>query len=255
LISLQLQFTTGLDRLNKLAVEAGDELLQAHIMYLQARYIVLREMDYYIFLGTIPESGRDSQTQFKNYIDLAFKASDIFADHNLFSLAHECLGKGLELIFVGRNFYQFEDDYDLKHIEEVQAFQENEWELEPYELVMPKLIERMEKERELNIEKPLYMVRNFDDAQIQGMADNIFSFIGRGEATRLEVVRVLNAFRSFYQKCIDDDVELLQVSATGQISKGELIPHARFMLHNKKTGVRSLPEYDLLRLLSSWGFD
>jgi hypothetical protein len=127
---------------------------------------------------------------------------------------------------------------------------ELEQELEPTGLHFPALMERMKL---IYQEKRQYMsdARNMDDEQLQGLAATISRAFGFPANCKPNLLKELQNCRLFYQRG-NDDLELIPYDRRYDQCVLYRTP-VRFVIHNKKINLRSVPSSNVAELLNSWG--
>jgi hypothetical protein len=254
IIKMQGELYTGLERLFNVAQVTEDKLLQAYTIYLRTRYILAQEISLISQMPLLADICFHDEALFINHIKLSLSATDLFRDLSYFQYAYQSLCNSLELIDLGRNFYEYRDGLDIERLMIIKRSMEQELEVDEYQFQIPELVKRRDANQKEFVTKPMLMVVNLDDVQLGNLATTFMLALNVPEDCRPNVTGELAGYRLFYQRCKNPDIEIRQAHHTRTHPAIFYKEQVRFILINNETGIQSVPHTSVEHLLSSWGY-
>ncbi|MDB4905091.1 MAG: hypothetical protein JWQ63_4372 [Mucilaginibacter sp.] len=251
LADLQQELYTGLERLYNIGKDTEDKLLQAYSVVVRSRYVLTQELDLISQMPILSDVRFHNETMFINSIALCLSATDVFREFNYHETAYQCLCYGLELINVSRSFYHYADQFSLDHLNHIKSQMEASRDVQVYEMLIPELLARIERENKENIERPMFVVKNLDDEQIKNMAYNFSEALSLPKEYLTNIIAELKGYRTFYQRC-NNNYEIIEAPKHPRLELSYRQP-TKFIIRDKVTGISSLPVQNVDAFLNSWG--
>lgn len=231
------------------AIKNDNRLLKAYAINSLLRFQVSLSIQLVSHNSPIEDPEEKRKVLF-NQINLGKTAFKIFCDYNMHLLALTMICYSMELIYLSRGWYKFQDYFDLGELTDIKKKLEREMELEPREIAIPALLNRIEHDDVEN--GSMRSVLKLNDDQINTLGLMVYNS-GKFPNAKLEnIVNEMKSFKLFFQRCNDNNIEA-QVFHAPTANWTYAIP-AVFVLRNKVTGITSLREHDMDKLLKSWGF-
>lgn len=249
LAQLNLELNNNLWKLYTSAQEESDKLLQAQALLVRSRYLYAQEIDLFSQGGLLKLKNHD-ESMYKEHIRLCLHGHDLFSEVGYMEQASQCLCVAIELILVGRSRYQYEDGLVLDDLLALKDKLESEQETEPYELQFPQMEKRMAT---MSIERETrYMIdtKDLDDQQIDGLARSIGKAFLLPATSQVNLTNELRECRLFYEHNLDE-IDLLPYDRNYDQRQVYRFP-VRFVIRNKRTGIQSMPNHSVQKLLDSW---
>lgn len=252
MIHLHSLFYNIINDLDKASKLLNDKLLFAYVVSVHLNFAV--QMEIQLISHDTPERVKEPNHEavFLNKINLAGTAYNEFLSANRFKDAYLILKSQLELLHLSREKYHYTDNFDLEELLQIKSQMEKYLEYEDAPLAIPDLLAR--KKQHLNAppsEQPMAYVIGLDDEQLDNLA---FKIVASGKypfAKQNCVSHELKAYRLFYERCNNENIELFQV-----VNPNPLMAYTqeiRFFLRNKLTRLQSIPNSNMHQLLESWG--
>jgi len=186
-------------------------------------------------------------------INRALNAANLYRKLNHLKEAYSNLCLAIEFVYLFKDRYQFEADIDLDGLLNLKHQAEIEFDYNKQELAIPGLLD---KKRQMSDDEggrdSMLRVSKLSDDQIRNLASVVINS-GKYPLARAEFIyQEAKSYQVFYSRCSDLNIELLE-----HHHPNPLFMYARpviFFLRNKSTGIDSLPNEDVAKLLTSWGF-
>lgn len=235
-----------IDKLNKKAESTGNKLLKAHTLAFLSRFTLVREMDIVSF-GTFP--GLHNKNIVLTRIDNAIEAYKNFTDTAYYDQAYNALSTAMELMLLARDFYNYTEATN-NHFDQVENAMKN---LEVHlgrsrpKFQIPGLIEKVKSD-----EKQPFGEMN--DDQLNFIAHSYHKSLNLPKEHLINVKIEFEGFRTFSKRCKDGKLELLPFRRLGVVDKDRYAYPPLFVLLNKQTEIQSLPDTNLDKLLTNWGY-
>lgn len=234
------------DRLAKKAESTGNKLLKASTLAFFSRFTLVREMDIISF-ATFP--GLHNKNIVLTRIDHALEAYKYFTETAYHDQAYNALTTAMELMLLARDFYNYVE-VTANHFDQVES-------------AMKALEVHLGRARlKFHIPVLIEKIKNDEKQSFGGMTDDQLNFIAHSYHKSLNLpqeqfanVKIeFEGFRTFSKRCKDDKLELRRFKRPGIADKDRYNYPPLFVLLNKQTGIRSLPDTDLDKLLTNWGY-
>ncbi|MEZ2336277.1 DUF4365 domain-containing protein [Mucilaginibacter sp. RCC_168] len=247
LLDLESELNKILEHLYTEGQAQKDELLQAHALLVQSRYLTAKEISLISQWPMLKSLHFHNQKQYVEHIKLALSGHDHFMAVGYVELAYQSLVNGIELILIGRDVYKYRDEMNLPLLESLKLKMEQQHELEALDQRFPQLTAKITRTSDLYMSD----TRDMDDQQLEGMASSIFRALKLPYGCHANLLNELRNCRTFYQRG-SDKLELIPYEFNHDLRLFYSGP-VRFIIRNKQTNFRSVPSSDVGALLDSWG--
>jgi hypothetical protein len=159
----------------------------------------------------------------------------------------------MEMIEASRNYYGYEDPFDIVALKGLKIKLENEMDMQPYEMVLQPLIQRSKVALTENTERGMEYTKNMDDEQINTLARSALKAFDLPEDRLVNIENEMKAYRMFYNRCLDKNMDIFQQQHTPANSQEGYKYPVYFILKSKQTGVETPASSDMDQLLKVWG--
>jgi len=252
LASLLREFFSAIASLYKIASDSSDKLLSCYIISLHTRFLISKEIEKYAFSVREGNDGEEHQVLLHNAINNSLTAYSTFLEQFQLKDAHSSLCNCLELLEISRNIYGLTDEFNRDSWIQEKERLENALGLPIYNLAIPKLIETVTENNARRSEGGMRILKDFDDAQITGLANHVLHALKLPEERLVNIVNEMKAHRLFYSRCSDPNIEILQ-SLSDQTDGANLYRYPiKFVLRSKKSDLITHESYDMDELLKCW---
>jgi hypothetical protein len=246
LIKVHSMFYLFLNEIDKRAKATENYLLQAHTIKLLIRFELSFEIDQ--ISHELPV-GDDREPKILHKIGLAGSAFNTFLNNNLYNDAYFTLLYQIDLIYVARNRYKLNDEFDLDKLLTIKAQMEKEFEFEG-ELSIPGLLSRKENQK-TETGPPMSYLNGLHEAQLDTLAEMMMQSNKYPLAKKEHIISQMKSYQLFNERCTDPHISVSELLVTDAVAYATPV---YFRLHNKLTNMVSLDDWDMNRLLKSWGY-
>lgn len=244
-IRFELRFLKRINEIYLIACDDKNSFVQASALSAKVTHYLQKLIS---FIGQeIPVTNQRESLQ-QNF-KFAFEAYQLFSELDLLKDAHYCLCNAIEIIEVVKDIQDADISKDIMTLNSAKLQLEKELLLPSYKLVMPDLLQKM-KSRQLKKEnKPtMYSVKKMNDDELNLFAEMVVKSYQIHPYFQNNVLDELKAYRLFYNRCNDENIEVLQNNSSRYQSP------VQFVLRNKISNQYTERSSDMELLLSSLGY-
>lgn len=189
------------------------------------------------------------EDQLKRHFQYAYQAYQHFCELGMLKDAHYCLTSAMEILEAAKETQNSDVEQDLNTLGSAKTSLEKELLLTPCVLVIPGLIHELRLRKENKDKQPeLYSVKNMTDQGLDLYANMVIKAYNLPAARFENILNELKAYRLFYKRCQDPNIEVMQNNLTMYQFPVE------FTLKNKISHIETVRSSDMELLLSSLGY-
>ena len=237
-----------LDRLNEIYKKAYQEknvFVQAHALSANTTHF-LQKLISFIAQDVPMEHYED---QFKRYFQYTFQAYQHFSELGMLKDAHYCLNNAIEILEAAKGILNSDVEKDLKMLTSTKILLEKELLMVPSPLTIPGLLQKIKLNEENRHNRPgMYGVKDMDEQGLELYANMAIKAYDLPADRFQNILNELKAYRLFYNRCSDPNIEVLQKNDSMY-----KIP-VEFTLKNKVSQAHTAQSSDMELLISSLGY-
>jgi hypothetical protein len=191
----------------------------------------------------------DYGEELKRHFQFAFQAYQYYAELDMLKDSHYCLCNAIEILEAAKETQNPDVIKDIETLSSTKILLEKELLLPPSPLIIPGLIEEL-KSRKANRENQpgMYSVKDMNDQGLDLYANMAIKAYNLPANRFQNVLNELKAYRLFYNRCQDSNIEVLQNNFSMYQFPVE------FTLRNKVSQIQTIRSSDMELLLSSLGY-
>lgn len=240
---------SGYGEVGRYALENNEFVLLAMVTSSSLKFWLNFQMDVLVF-GEKGISREKTKLELEERIDIALETAKMLDIKRFLRQAYVLQCLAYELIFVSREWYGFEDSFNLEDIKGIMRRLEDELELPAFVSQMKKLIAMKRSGNHHGFAGVGSMV-GMSDVQIGTYATYILESRYYPNAKFENILAEMYAFRNFHQRNDANRFELRVLRPIDR-SLAYTFPH-HFYINDIKTGIQSMPTTDINELLGSFG--
>ncbi len=238
-------FLNRINEIYKKAYQDKNIFVQASALSANVTYF-LHKLIIYIAQDTPLE---DCEEELKKYFQFAFHAYQHFSGLDMLKDAHYCLTNAIEILETAKGILNSDVEKDLETLSSAKILLEKELLLAPSPLIIPGLIQEKRLSKENRDNRPgMYGVKNMNDEGLQLYGEMAIKAYNLPADRFQNVLNELTAYRLFYNRCPDPNIEVLQNNHSMYEFPVE------FTLKNKISQVYTARSSDMELLISSLGY-
>jgi len=246
--ALENRFQSEVAKPKKIAAEQQDPFLQAYCLSLELKHFIHHHINFYSFeIPVYLEPGFPQQIH--EMIQKATVAYNEFLTLGIYVEAYNNLCNLLEVIELATRGYGFQASEDQPDLHTVKSQMEEQFDFPSRPIVFSQLIERKRLEAE-NSPQGMAFLKDLSDDQLEGFARVTQESFRLPDGLRSHLLNEMKAYRMFYNRCLDPNIEVLQFRTSHHPEQLYAAP-IRFILRNKSTGIQTTPSADMDGLLRS----
>jgi len=246
-IRVKTYFEFYLKELFKKAKKLEDRLAQAYVINLQLRNQLLMEISLIRNQAPVEDDAGKREMLIQAMVQAGLINHE-FLENNLFNNAYMALCYQIEYQCLYTYKYHFIDQSNLPVLLDLKSRMEKQFEFDVYELSVPELLEP--KKEGSSIEPAMFYVTKLNDEQLDTLAEITIQSNKYPNAVKVNIYKELKAYQLFYDRCKDLPYEVISFQYTQLQAYATPIV---FKIKSKLTGIESVPDDDMERLLQSWG--
>lgn len=236
-------FTNRLNELYDEAVNTNNQYIEAAALAARATFFI-HEL---IISLSQKFQFENLEERLKKHFQIAMLAAQKFEGIGLLKDAHYSLNMAIEILEAAKGSLNSDVADDLKKLKDQSYKLQNSLLIEPYEHIIPSIFEDFKKQNEKSNKPPMSSLVDMTEDSLIFFAEQAIDTLKLDPARFKNVLAELKAYKLFYQRCKNKDIEILQNN-----SSKYLYP-VTFTLRNKKTNEFTFSSHDMERLLSSIG--
>ena len=189
------------------------------------------------------------EEQLKRHYQYAFQAYQHYAELDMLKDAHYCLSNAIEILEAAKETQNSDVAKDIETLSSTKILLEKELLLPPSPLVIPGLIQELKSRKATKDNQPgMYGVKDMNDQGLDLYANMAIKAYNLPTNRFQNVLNELKAYRLFYNRCQDPNIEVLQNNFSMYQFPVE------FTLKNKVSQILTVRSSDMELLLSSLGY-
>jgi hypothetical protein len=239
----------GFAEVGKYAFEKSEFVLLAAITISNLKFWLDFQMDVIVF-GDKGISMEKSRSELDERIDIALETSVMMKGYKLFRQAYMLQCLAFELLFVSREWYGFDDRFDLVEIIKDMNALESDLELSPFVSQMQVLVKQKRTGNHHGL-AGIGGLAEMSDGQIMTYARYVLESRCYPNAKLENIIKEMTASRTFHKRNADGRFELFTMKPADR-NTAFVLPSV-FCIKDTKTGIESLPVADIDTLLTSFG--
>ncbi|MFN0256719.1 DUF4365 domain-containing protein [Pedobacter ureilyticus] len=240
---------SGYVEIGRYALANNEFVLLAMVTSSSLKFWLNFQMDVLVF-GEKGISREKTKLELKERIDIALETAKMLDVQKFLRQSYVLQCLAYELIFVSREWYEFEDSFNLGDIKDKMQRLEEEFELPTFVSQMEMLINIKRSGKHHGFSGVGSMV-GMSDGQIRTYASYILESRYYPNAKLENILAEMYAFRNFHQRN-DDNRFVLRILRPADRNLAYTFTH-QFYAMDQKTGIQSLPSNDIDGILQSFG--
>lgn len=252
-LSAQEFINKTLQEAKKFGEDNQEMVVSAHAMTTYVRNVINKEIDFFTYSEpNFDFDGREGY--FCQIVNMGIAASQIFFDNDYLKESYTSLCQANELLSLAKFAYGY--NLNILYNEEVLINNlnvlERELEHEPFNSVIKSLVEKVNQNKNEQIDGDLSYMAKLSDTQIETLAKYVLKAYSLPQQRRTNLINEMKAYRLFYKRNKDSNIVLLQFSTTIPNRHDSYREATIFVLRSKITGIETAPNSDVEFLLNSW---
>ncbi len=231
-----------------------DEIISAHALNGYLKNAINGLIDYYSFGEGKSLSDSESIAQLTNLVKYGMAAADSFFKNGFLKEAYNSLRNAWEILTLAKEGYGYQlgNEIDEKKIMNNITMLEQETDMQPYQPVFEGLINKNRIQKETHSSDNMSFLKEFSDDQVLTFARHALKAFNLPQERLSNIVNEMKGYRMFYQRNSNPDIIVLQLRKDGGVRKYFYANPTEFVLKNKISGIETVPNSDMDKLLQSW---
>lgn len=190
----------------------------------------------------------DYDNTLKKHFEFAFHAYQHFSELSMLRDAYYCLSNALEILSVAKEILNQDVDSDIETLSSARILLEKELLLSPTSLVLSDLIAEKKSKKSIKPDQGMAGVKDMTDQGLELYATMALKAFNLPTHRFQNILNELKAYRLFYNRCTDSNIEVLQANHSMYDQPVE------FILQNRISHIQTLRSSNMEFLLSSLGY-
>ncbi len=252
IMKLTQLFEQTVSEINSQALNSQDKIVQAYATSIWVKFFIHQQINFYSF--EVPVNTIDGfEIRIRKRINNAAEAYNLFLELHINKEAYDSICNMIELIELAERAYGIQTGYGSEDLYKTKLRLEKDFEFPPRKIVFVDLIDEKRRQASEPHDDGFRMFQGLDDSQVNVLARMALESFSLPEERLVNIVNEIKAYRIFYDRCNDPNIEIHQFRCPVNEKEKYSLP-VRFILRSKATGIESAPSADMEGLLESWGY-
>lgn len=245
LVNVHDMFYYLINNVDRYAKQNNNVLLQAHTIKLLIRFELSFEIDQ---ISHDRPAVEEREPKISKWLELAGGAFNTFLYNSLYHDAYQMLLYQIDLYYVGVDRYGFNEEFDIDGLLATKQSMEKELEFDGGLSVTALLARKQEK-----VDKGYSMefLSGLNDGQLNTLAEIMMQSGKFPLAQKEHIVKQMKSYQLFNARCTNPNIVVVESLIPDTTAYAQPM---KFVLKNTVTNMVSLPDTNMDKLLTSWGY-